>query len=269
MHVSTRLSGAAFAALAVLGILSGSAEAGPRRLPVRPGWGPPPALVVRARERAADLEWARHDPPATEIWDGRALNLLLRNAIDSRRVDDGPTMPLSRETLAGINLAPAGLPTNLGLLKDAGKLSWPLPLQDDAFTGPRVRIDRNMLAAVGALRYLRAPGPDVLLGLQNDLQALGETLDARARDLSPTDYIASRRYLDQVKDTIRSLQAPAVGRYFDRSWTGTVLTVGDLVRYMTARGLEFAPAAAPGDEPCYTALYHALHDFDLALHVCS
>ena len=77
----------------------------------------------------------------------------------------------------------------------------------------------------------------------------------------------SRRYLTQLQDTVRTLEDPGVATYFDRSWTSTVLTVGDLVTYMTRKGLEFSPAA-PGDEAGYTALYHALRDFDVGLGVC-
>ena len=270
MFVSSRLTGALFAAVTVLGITCSPALAGPRRVVVRRGWAPPPpsAFALRARERAADLEWARHDPPATEIWDGRALNLLFRDALATGGVSRGPTMPLSATTLSAINLVPAGTNTNLGLLKDGGRLSWPLPLTDPAFAEPRRNIDDHVREAVADLSYHKPAGRASLLGLRDALQVLSDKLDARARDLSPGDYIASRRYLGELKDASRTLEDPAAYRYFDRTWTTTVLTVGDLVRTMADRGLEFAPAVAPGDNACYTSLYHSLHDFDVALHDC-
>jgi hypothetical protein len=261
MPASLRLSGAAFASLALLGALSSPAAAQLRR------------PVYEERDHARLRPIARPapcaiEPPASEVLAGRALNLLFRSAVASGRVGRGPVIALEAETLKGINLAPASSNADLGLIKNDGKLSWPLGLQEEAFDGPRNRIDSNMVAAVKELRYGKAPGRAVLKDLQADYQALSDQLDAKIHDLTPTDYILSRRYLTKVQDTIRTLQDPAVATYFDRSWASTVLTVGDLVMYMTRKGLEFAPAAAPGDDACYTSLYHSLRDFEAGLRDC-
>jgi hypothetical protein len=272
MNASLRLFGALFASLTVLGTLGApvSAHPAPRFIHTERDYPrrPPSALLLRDRERAADLEWTRIDPPATEIWAGRSLNLLLQNAVRSGDVSRGPTIALDAAILKGINLSPVGSQADLGLLKDAGKLAWPLPLQEDAFADQRKSIDNNLLAAVKELQYNKLPSREVLKGVQADIQALSDKLEARIHGLTPTEYKVSHRFVTRLQETSRTLQDPAVATYFDRSWLSTVFTVGDLVNTMTRKGLEFAPAAAPGDDACYISLYHFLRDFDLGLVSC-
>jgi hypothetical protein len=100
--------------------------------------------------------------------------------------------------------------------------------------------------------------------MQNDLAALTERLNGSVGDLSPSQYIEARRYLNQVADAVAALSDPKVGYYFNPNWAGKARNVADLVGYMARSGLRFA-AATPGDEPAYTALYRALADFDAAM----
>jgi hypothetical protein len=254
MMVSLRSFWTAFAALAALAALSSPALA---ELP-------PSALTMLAQDRALDLAWARDDPSTTEISDGRPLNVLLRSAT-SHPLDRIPTIPLDKSTVAGINLRPAGAGGNLGLVKGDGKLSWPIGLEEPEYDEARIGIDTNVLAAVNALRSGKTPDRTIFQGLEADYQTLSSELDARINDLTPSDYIASERYLKQLHEAIHGLEDPSAGTWFDRSWTSTIKSVGDLVGYMTHKGLEFAPAAAPGDGACYTALYHSLRQFEAAV----
>jgi hypothetical protein len=52
-----------------------------------------------------------------------------------------------------------------------------------------------------------------------------------------------------------------VSNHFDGYWAPQARSVAELVQFMAEKGLRFAPAA-PGDEPAYTALYHALAAYD-------
>jgi hypothetical protein len=253
MIVSLRSFRTAFAALAVLAALCSPALS-----------SSPSALTMLAQDRALDLAWARNNPSSTEILDGRPLNVLLQSAT-SHPLGRIPIIPLDKGTVAGINLRPAGAGGNLGLVKGDGKLSWPLGLEEPEYDEARKGIDSNILAAVNALRAGKAPDRTIFQGLEADYQALSDKLDANINDLTPSDYIASERYLKQLHEAIHGLEDPSAGAWFDRSWTSTIKTVGDLVGYMTHKGLEFAPAAAPGDGACYTALYHSLRQFEAAV----
>ena len=52
--------------------------------------------------------------------------------------------------------------------------------------------------------------------------------------------------------------------YFNGNWSARGKSVAELVTFMGEKGLWFAPAA-PGDEPAYLALYHALAAFDAGM----
>jgi hypothetical protein len=228
---------------------------------------PNPEKAREANTEAA-LSRARRDPPLTEVWSANSLNALLNHlAAEQGRGAKNPNVPLDEETLKSINLTPADSRANAGLLKDGGKLQWPRSLQSAEFNDPRTRLTRLMEEAVQKLKFNpNTPVPPGLVkDMQSDLRELSERLSDSAGDLSPSQYVEAKRYLNQVGDAIAALSDPKVGAYFNPSWVGKARNVAELVHYMARSGLRFAPAT-PGDEPAYTALYRALADFDAATH---
>jgi hypothetical protein len=224
---------------------------------------------VREADIEAALNRARRDPPLTEVWSARSLNSLLNHAAaEQGRGVKGPNVPLDEETLKQINLTPADSRANAGLLKDDGKLSWPRSLQGEEFAEGRTRLSRLLEEAVQKLKF--NPNAAVPAGLvrdmTNDLDKLNQRLNDSVNDLSPSQYIEARRYLNQVGDAVAALSDPKVGSYFNQSWAGKAKNVAELVNYLSKSGLRFAPAT-PGDEPAYNALYRALADFDAGMQV--
>jgi hypothetical protein len=223
---------------------------------------------VRERDAQAALSRARRDPPLTEVWSARSLNALLDHLSSQPRgqLAKGPNIPLDEETLKSINLAAGDSPANAGLLKDDGKLQWPRSLQSPEFKEARTRLGRLMEEAVQKLKFNpNAPVPPGLLAdMRNDLDALSRRLNGSVGELSPSQYIEARRFLNQVRDALAALGDPKVGAYLNPGWAGKARNVAELVDYLKSKGLRFA-AATPGDEPAYAALYRALADFDAAL----
>jgi hypothetical protein len=225
----------------------------------------PTALTMRDRERAADLDWARKDPPNTEIWAGRSLNVLLRSCLASGRLDQGPNIPLDEFTLQGLNLTDKTSRANAGLLKKR-RLYWPDTLQEDAFAGPRKAMDKLMAEAAEHVNKYKEPvDRPLLLQVRKAYDSLDGTLESMVKDLTPSQYIGSRRYLNDLKDCIKAIGDPAVGYYYNPAWVSKMKNVTDLVAYMSGRGLEFAPAVAVGDEPAYSAFYQSLRSFERSL----
>jgi hypothetical protein len=230
----------------------------------------PNALSMAARTKAGDLAWSRMGAPSTEVWSGKSLNVLLEHAISTGKLNSGPTIPLDEDTLKGINLTDKTSRANTGLLKDDGNLTWPLPLQEAQFDEARKRLTRNIRNAVQQLKKDKEPlqRPDIK-NLQDDLKTLGEKLGDSVGELSPSQYIESRRYLNQLGDAVRALSDSRAVNFFNNTWTAKGKTVAELIDYMNRSGLRFAPAAAAGDEAAYTALYSALRAFDAGLQTAS
>jgi hypothetical protein len=223
----------------------------------------PKAPDLRAFEDEGDRRMAERARPGPEVWSGRALNTLFRSVASKGGLIRGPTIPLEEDTLKGLNLTDGSSRGNLGLLKDTDKLgdvsTWPEALQERQYDQPRKRLVRNLRLASKQLKDKGTPDRATLKDLRAGYQALNKDLEAGVGELSPSQYIEARRFLNQVHDAIRGLADPKVA-----SWAPTGKTVAELVDYMRSNGLEFAPATA-GDERAYNALYYALRAFERSL----
>jgi hypothetical protein len=222
------------------------------------------APKMREREMATDLDRARKDPPATEVWSGRSLNELLRSIQSLGSLNRGPNIALDEDTLKSINLS-GGARGNVGMLRDGGKLSWPLPLQEAQFSENRDRLAKNLRRAVADLQGKDPVEPALLRDINNDFKALNEKVSASADDLSPGQYIEAKRFLNQLASAVRALSDPKAVNYFNNTWNAKGKTVAELVAHMTKEGLVFAPAA-PGDEAAYSSLYQSLRQFEAGMH---
>jgi len=221
----------------------------------------PTTPKLLARDAATNLDDARNFATATKIWSGDALNHLLRNAIKTGKLNRGPKVSLDEDTLKHINLTDRSSRSNVGLLKNGTELSWPLVLQEPPFDGSRTKLDLKLKDAVAHLKA-KQPVPTATL---RDADALYKDLTTKlndsADDLTPSQYIAARRYLNQVGQAIRALKDPKAANYFNNRWVAKGSTVAELVDHLRQEGLEFAPAT-PGDEASYTALYNALRAYE-------
>jgi hypothetical protein len=219
---------------------------------------------VRLAERTATLDQARHDPPANEVWSGRALNALLGHAADQfGKGIRGPNVPLDADQLKGINVT-TGTGGSVGILKDEGKLLWPLSLDGADFAEARKRVSRDLPEVVRQVKFNNPVDAATLKDLRADLRRLNEALARNAENLSPSQYIEARRYLSYLDDAFKALQDPNVAHYFTRKWNAQGKTVAELVKHMSDEGLRFAPAT-PGDEAAYQALHRALTSYDAGL----
>jgi len=223
------------------------------------------APQIQQREAATELERARRNAQATDIWSGRALNELLRSTLRTGKLVQGKTVPLEEDTLKHINLSDGASNGNVGLLKDGGKLTWPAALQEAAFEEPRERLSKNLRLAVFKLKEKDPLTPAELNNIEADYKALSTRLGDSADELTAAQYIESKRYLNQVGLAIKALRNPKVANHFNNTWNAKGKTVAELVDHMRKEGLRFAPAA-PGDEASYTSLYQALRAFESDLH---
>jgi len=230
----------------------------------------PTAQDLRDRELMADLVRARRDPPPTEVWSGKALNDLLRSVATtgSGKLNRGPNIPLEDEMLRNINVTDSASRANLGLLKDGGNLAWPLSLKEAPFDEARKRLDRNLILAVRQIKDKDPLDRAMLKDIRADFQAMNDRLAASVGDLSPSQYIESRRYLNQLEDAVKALEDPKVINLYHNLWKARGGNVAELMNNMIKDGLRFAPAT-PGDEGSYSGLYQALRAYEASLQNAS
>jgi hypothetical protein len=198
---------------------------------------------------------SRNGAPESEILSGQAQNDILAD-LAGTAIPRGPAAPLSADLLRHINLTTGPGGGSAGLLKDDALLHWPSALSDEASKGDREMIEALVNEARRQAHSGRVESP-ILKELGAASRRLHQKLAADIRELQPKQYAESNRFLSQLDDAIRLLGRPDAGDYLTRKGLAEVKDVAELVRNMSGKGLQFAPAI-PGDEAAYTALHRAL-----------
>lgn len=212
----------------------------------------------RERNRLENLRRARNNPNPTEIWSGTAINNVLLG-IQQQIAQNvrTPDVPIPQGVIEHINVT-AGQQNNnsLGMLRDGGKLSWPLALQADNFKTDREELDKYSYEAFKQV----SGGPvdfKTINGMTKALDHLTNQLKDHISDMSPNDYVNAKRFLSRMYDTTSALQDPNATNYATRKLSAKGDSVMQFANEMSRQGLKVAPALG-GDEPAYNALHRAM-----------
>jgi hypothetical protein len=204
------------------------------------------------------------DPPRTEVYSGRALNVLLVELVRRQGEEGAPLpAPLPAEVLVHVNVTTEHDAANAGLLRDGGPLPWPAVWREAPLREPshemRAALDRLLPKAITQAR--KGPMEEAVLDeLRRAFDGLQCVLAKDGAGLAAMRHVEARRFLGQVDDALKVLEGPGAERYLGGALTldpARVKTVADLVRFMSERGLVFAPAVS-GDEEAYVVLRRAL-----------
>jgi hypothetical protein len=213
-------------------------------------------------ERA--LRRSMNDPPLVEIWSGTALNAIFKDLKTAQSAGfRAPSVPLDPDMLAHVNLTTGVTTAGVGMLKNLTKFNWPLILRKGSYQEGRQKVEGLTRMAVDQVSSGNIDA-DLLDKLNEAVDGMETQVVNGAKEMTPTQYIQGTRYLHELKDSLKVLQDPNVGNYFNGRYRAQGATVADLVQNMSSQGLQFA-AAASGDEPYYTALHQALVTYETRL----
>lgn len=223
----------------------------------------------RERRLMAERDRSRTDPPVTEIWSGKALNDILGELRSLKAkgqlvASRAPNVPLDDELLKHINVTGKD-GGNLGLLKNDGRLAWPVALNGDDLKAERGRLNDLAQAAVEQAKFKNAVDAGTLRQMQNDLEKLHKQLSKNVGDLPTAQYIEARRFLNNFDDAVKVLGGTNPGNYVTRKWAAKGKNIVEVVDGIMGSGLQFAPAVA-GDEAAYVAFHRALAAYATAMH---
>ncbi len=193
-------------------------------------------------------------PTPAEIARGDTLNMMLPVIKDlSAKGATGPPIQLDPDLLRQINVSSGVLSSNFGILKDGGKVDWPLPVR-----GPK----QEKLAALLPEVVAKTASGNLDLALYQEAvkETTGLQDDLRKRfykeEIDGGTYLIGKRFLDSLAQSVKGLQEPGAQRALNGSYAARGNNVPELVNNMISKGLKFAPAI-PGDEPAYNALNDA------------
>jgi hypothetical protein len=225
----------------------------------------PTTTEMRQQQQWQQLQSARNNPPAPEIWSGDALNALFTALQGAERTGlRADPVPIDPGVLQHINLTTGQASgAGAGMLKNVTEIDWPFAMQAPPWLSRATTI--NMLAQK-AVDEVKAKGrvSAATFGQLNDAVSAMDNAVASNQTLSPTDYIESKGFLDDLQNSIQSLRDPNVAMYLNGGFSAKGPTVADLVAQMTSQGLHFAPATQ-NDQPSYTVLYQAMLAYDYRL----
>jgi len=212
----------------------------------------------RQNQMERDLQRSLHHPPPTEIWSGDALNAVLR---DLQRAEAagicGPDVPMHADILRHIDVTTGVTYAGAGTLKSLLRFNWPIALQRSAYAEQRQEVEERLGDAVSLVRSGDRVEAAILDRLDSLLKGMEEKVNRDAPALPPSEFIGARRYLEELKKSLKVLQDPNAVNYFNTKWQAQGGTIAELVHNMTEQGLRFA-AAPSGSESAYTALHSKL-----------
>jgi hypothetical protein len=211
----------------------------------------PTEAELQARQQEQELRDALDEPTTSDITSGRALNTLLPYLASLRKQGKGGTdAKLGPEVVAGLNVGtPEG--RTLGPILLATRADqWPQILR-----GPEQQNLVDLLQK--AVKQAAAKQPDVGLvdRLRKETATFRKDFGDRfmADKMSMTEFYWGKAFLEGLQRSYDMLLAPEAPSLLG---VAAAETVGELVQYMTARGLRFA-AALPDHEAAYVALHSA------------
>jgi hypothetical protein len=217
----------------------------------------------RERSIREEVRRSRNDPPLPEVWSAKALNDLLADAqkLQGRKVQ-GPNVPLDEEVLKKINLT-KGDGSNFGLLKNDGKLNWPLALRGmDGARDLRDELQVVISKAYGEAKEGKQVDPNTIQKIDDYSSKLQGMLVKNVGSVPFAQYSEAKTYMKQLDDAVKVLKKGDAAEFINGNLTPKASTVGELVEFMSRRGLQFAPATG-NEQAAYLALHKALVAYDV------
>jgi hypothetical protein len=219
-------------------------------------WFVPASLILLS----SDAQVRAVDPPMAQIFSGSALNDLLTKCAAVSPLPELPEPPLKLPERArkAINiLTPGGVDVRVFLKTPKDK--WPVALEEAA--KERMQVLAQLSATLKEARKGKVSAKTAS-ALKAAVKKLEENLQGRPADLPPTQYIEARRFTIRLKEGVKAVDRPDLGKELALAEKSLAegKTAPDLVRFMVAKKLRFAPAG-PESGAGYLDLYKALADY--------
>jgi hypothetical protein len=203
--------------------------------------------------------WAAGQDRPIRVFNGQALNdqvEKLRDAPGPVAADPEPHLEL--RLLEAINLTRSdGSGAGVRLLRQT-RWTWPVALRGEEARGDRQRWEKSLRQAAGQARKGRI-ADEVVRQLAESHKNLEKGLTDRVADLPPSEYIESRRFLNQTTEAVVLVRDPKVGEWLRVAddLATTRRSIPELVRFLHEKKARIGPCPAT-EQAAYLELNQAL-----------
>jgi len=208
------------------------------------------------RLRRDNLRRSLNDPPVNEIWSSKALNDLLKDLQKLPANFQGPQVAVEEEQLKKINVTVVKGEGNIALIKNEGRLNWPIGLITPDTEELRRNIDSWVIEAKTQANNGQVDRA-LLKQFTDGVRTLQNMTSKKVNDMPFDQYTDAKRFLSDMAAALKILERPDAGNYINGKYALRGKTVQEVVSFMTNSGLEFAPAVK-GEEGAYTAMHQWL-----------
>jgi hypothetical protein len=215
------------------------------------------ARTTRLRGEIQDR--LRNHPEQRDITDGDALNTLLDVVLNPAVVGSSLQLiktPLRHDVIRDIPFEYASEGMTVCLDRMTMEDQWPLALRVEAFRPTRETVRKAVAAALEEDKEGNLE-PETIRAVQTAIDQLRQTFDKLVPQSSP-DYIPAHDTIQAMSGLTRMLYSPQMEQIIAEleDYQGT--TLGDLLGFMQAFNLRFAPANSFRQRQIYLKLYPML-----------
>jgi hypothetical protein len=211
------------------------------------------------RLRAEIDDRLRNHPLQRDITDGDALNILLDVLLNPATADRSPgsiKTPLRHDVIPDIPFEHASEGMTFCLDRMTMEGQWPLALRVDAFRPEREEVRKAIAVALEADKDGNLE-PDTIEAVHKATERLRLKFERLVPQDSP-DYYPARDLIKAMTGLTKMLYSPAMDQILAEleDYQGT--TLGDLLNFMQAFNLRFAPSNSYRQRQIYLKLYPML-----------
>jgi hypothetical protein len=212
------------------------------------------AMLVRDQDAIQDR--LRNHPNQLDITDGDALNVLLEVLLNPATADRSLRMirtPLRPEVIRDIPFEYASEAMTVCLDRITMDDQWPLALRAEAFRPNREALRKAVAAALEEDKAGNLE-PETIEKVQSAIDELRVKFEKDVKPDSP-DYVPAQDTIKAMAGLTKMLYSPQIEKVLAEldDYQGT--TLGDLLGFMQAFNLRFAPANSFRQRRIYLKLY--------------